>query len=229
MKPIGIFDSGIGGLTVVKEFMRQLPEEDIIYLGDTAHLPYGTKSAATITRFTLENILFLLKQNVKFIVIACNTASSVALDAVSHHFHIPIIGVIQPGVREAINATKTGCIGVVGTRATIKSKAYETQIKKMNPSIQVISQACPLFVPLVEEGWFNHPETIAIAKRYIRPLREKGRKMDVLILGCTHYPLLKLVIRKVLGKNIRLLLMIPLSLHNKLYVSWVISCLKLEK
>ena len=204
MKPIGVFDSGIGGLTVVKELMRRIPGEDIIYLGDTARLPYGTKSATTIIRFTLNNILFLLKQNVKLVIIACNTASSLALDAVRQHFRIPIIGVIQPGVREAVNATRTKCIGVIGTRATIKSKAYETQINKIDPSIKLVSKACPLFVPLVEEGWLNQPEAIAIAKRYLKPLRRKNKSMDALILGCTHYPLLKPIIRKVLGKSIRL-------------------------
>jgi len=205
MRPIGVFDSGIGGLTVVKELIRQLPGEDIVYLGDTARLPYGTKSAATIIRFTLNNILFLLKQNTKLIVIACNTASSLALDATRRHFRIPIIGVIQPGAQEAAKSTKTGCIGVIGTRATIKSKAYENQIRRIDPAIKVISQACPLFVPLVEEGWLNQPETLDIAKRYLKPLIKKNHDLDALILGCTHYPLLKPVIRKALGKGIRLI------------------------
>ena len=205
MKPIGVFDSGIGGLTVVKELMRQLPGEDIIYLGDTARLPYGTKSAATIIRFTLDNILFLLKQNTKLIIIACNTASSLALDAIHRHFRIPIIGVIQPGVQEAAKVTRTKCIGVIGTRATIKSKAYESQLKRINPAIKVISQACPLFVPLVEEGWFSQPETVDIAKKYLKPLIKKNHKLDALILGCTHYPLLKPVFRKILGQRIRLI------------------------
>ena len=155
MKPIGVFDSGLGGLTVVKELKRQMPGEDIIYLGDTAHLPYGTKSAATIIKFTLNNILFLLKQNTKIIVIACNTASSLALDAIRRNFRIPIIGVIQPGAEEAVRVSRTKCVGVIGTRATIKSKAYEKQIKKIDPAVKVISQACPLFVPLVEEGWLS--------------------------------------------------------------------------
>jgi glutamate racemase len=203
MRPIGVFDSGIGGLTVVKELMRQLPGEDIVYLGDTARLPYGTKSAATIIRFTLDNILFLLKQNVKLIIIACNTASSLALDAVRKHFRIPIIGVIQPGASQAAKVTKTRCIGVIGTRATIKSKAYERQIKSINPKIKVISGACPLFVPLVEEGWFSHSATTIIARNYLQPLI-KNNNIDTLILGCTHYPLLKAIIRKVLGRDIRL-------------------------
>lgn len=205
MESIGVFDSGIGGLTVVKELMRQLPGEDIVYLGDTAHLPYGTKSADTIIRFTLDNILFLLKQNVKLIVIACNTASSLALEEVRQHFRIPIIGVIQPGARKAARITKTKHIGVIGTRATIKSKAYESQIKKINSTIKVTSQACPLLVPLVEEGWLNHPQTLSIAKKYLEALIQKDAKMDTLILGCTHYPLLKPVIKKVLGSNINLI------------------------
>ncbi|MGD9014963.1 MAG: glutamate racemase [Candidatus Omnitrophota bacterium] len=205
MKPIGVFDSGIGGLTVVKELIRQLPGEDIIYLGDTAHLPYGTKSAATIIRFTLNNILFLLKQNTKLIVVACNTASSLALDAIRKHFQVPIIGVIQPGAQEAAGVTQTRCVGIIGTRATIKSKAYERQIKRINPAIKVISQACPLFVPLVEEGWLNQRETFDIASKYLKPLIKKNHKLDALILGCTHYPLLKPVIRRVLGRRIKLI------------------------
>ncbi|MFH1338368.1 MAG: glutamate racemase [Candidatus Omnitrophota bacterium] len=205
MKSIGVFDSGIGGLTVVKELMRQLPAEDIVYLGDTAHLPYGTKSADTIVRFTLDNILFLLKQKVKLIVIACNTASSLALDEVCRHFRIPIIGVIQPGARKAAHLTKTKCVGVIGTRATVKSRAYESRIKEISPAITVISQACPLFVPLVEEGWLNLPETVSIAKKYLGALLGKNKKMDTLILGCTHYPLLAPVLKRVLGKNIKLI------------------------
>lgn len=204
MKPIGVFDSGIGGLTVVKELMRQLPGEDIVYLGDTAHLPYGTKSADTIIRFTLDNILFLLKQNVKLIIIACNTASSLALGAIRKHFRIPIIGVIQPGAKEAVKITKTKCIGVIGTQATIKSRAYENQIRRIDSKIKVIGRVCPLFVPLVEEGWLNQPATLIIAKSYLKPLKVRNKRIDTLILGCTHYPLLKPVIRKVLGKGIRL-------------------------
>ncbi len=205
MKPIGVFDSGIGGLTVVKELIRQLPAEDIIYLGDTAHLPYGIKSAATIIRFTLDNILFLLKQEVKLIIVACNTASSLALDAVRVHFRVPIIGVISPGVKEAVSVTKTKCIGVIGTRATVKSNAYKKQIKKINPTIKVISQACPLFVPLVEEGWLNQRETVTIAEKYLKLIFKKNRGIDTLILGCTHYPLLKSVITGILGKKITLI------------------------
>lgn len=205
MRPIGVFDSGIGGLTVVKELRRQLPGEDIIYLGDTAHLPYGTKSADTIIRFTLDNILFLMKQNVKLIVIACNTASSLALEVIRQRFHIPIVGVIQPGARQAAKLTRTKCIGVIGTCSTINSKAYERQINRIDPAIKVFSQACPLFVPLVEEGWLNQSVTIAIAKRYLGNFSKRNKNIDTLILGCTHYPLLKPIIRKVLGKGIKLI------------------------
>jgi glutamate racemase len=205
MKPIGVFDSGIGGLTVVKELRRQLPREDIIYLGDTAHLPYGTKSADTIIRFTRDNILFLIKQNVKLIVIACNTASSLALEDIREHFCIPIVGVIQPGARQAAKLTRTKCIGVIGTRSTINSRAYERQINRIDPAIKVFSQACPLFVPLVEEGWLNQPVTIAIAERYLGDLSKRNKNIDTLILGCTHYPLLKPIIRKVLGRGIKLI------------------------
>lgn len=203
MKPIGVFDSGIGGLTVVKELMQQLPNEDIVYLGDTAHLPYGTKSASTVIKFTLENILFLLKQGVKLIVIACNTASSLALPVIRRHFRIPIIGVIQPGAKEAVYATKTKCVGVIGTAATIKSRAYEIEIRRIDPQIKVISQACPLFVPLVEEGWLNQSVTFSVAREYLAPI--KKTHIDTLILGCTHYPLLKSVIKRILGEGITLI------------------------
>ena len=204
MRPIGVFDSGIGGLTVVKELMRQMPEEDIVYLGDTAHLPYGTKSPSTVIRFTLDNILFLLGQKAKLIIIACNTASSLALDTIAGHFQVPIMGVIQPGAEEAARVSKTRCIGVIGTRATINSKAYQNHLKRIDPLIRVESLACPLFVPLVEEGWLNQAETLAIARKYLGRLRKGNKRIDTLILGCTHYPLLKPVISKVLGGGVRL-------------------------
>ena len=199
-KPIGVFDSGIGGLTVVKELKKQLPCENIIYLGDTARVPYGTKSKTTVIRFSIENILFLLKHNVKLIVVACNTASSLALKAVKKHFKIPIIGVISPGVKEAVYATKNRRVGIIGTPATIKSRAYELEIKKINPRIKVISYATPLFVPLVEEGWLSESATLEIAKKYLRVFKKQD--IDTLILGCTHYPLLKSTIRKIIGKDI---------------------------
>ncbi|MCM8763081.1 MAG: glutamate racemase [Candidatus Omnitrophica bacterium] len=202
-KPIGIFDSGIGGLTVVKEIMRQLPGEDIVYFGDTARVPYGTKSKETVIRFSIENILFLLKQNVKLICIACNTASSVALPVIRNHFRVPLVGVISPGAREAVYATQNKRIGVIGTSATIKSMAYEFEIKSLEPKAVVKSQACPLFVPFVEEGWLAGGIIEGVALKYLKPLKESH--IDTLILGCTHYPLLKPVIKKVIGKDVVLI------------------------
>lgn len=202
-RAIGVFDSGIGGLTVVKELIYHLPLESIIYFGDTARAPYGTKSKSTIIRFTLENILFLLKADVKLIVVACNTSSSIALPVIRKHFKVPIIGVILPGAKEAVYATKNKRIGVIATPGTINSRAYETEIKRLSPGIKVISCACPLFVPLVEEGWLNEPATIDVAKKYLAPFKQAG--VDTLILGCTHYPLLKSVIRKVLGAKVNLI------------------------
>lgn len=199
-RPIGIFDSGIGGLTVVKEVIRSLPEEKIVYFGDTARVPYGPKSKETVIRFSIENILFLLRNKVKLIIIACNTASSVALSAVEENFKVPIIGVINPGVREAVRVTKNKKVGIIGTTATIRSKAYEKKIKEQEPRTKVFSVACPLFVPLVEEGWLNASVTREVAKIYLAPL--KKQKIDTIVLGCTHYPLLKLVIKKTLGAGI---------------------------
>ncbi len=202
-KPIGVFDSGIGGLTVVKELRRQLPDEDIVYLGDTARVPYGTKSESTIIRFTLENILFLLKQKVKLIVIACNTSSSIALEVARRQFKVPIIGVIKPGARQAIRASRNKRIGIIGTPATIRSRAYKSEIRRLDPSFEVISFATPLFVPLVEEGWINEPATLEIARRYLKVF--KKARIDTLILGCTHYPLLKSTIKKIMGEGVTLI------------------------
>ncbi|MFH1655819.1 MAG: glutamate racemase [Candidatus Omnitrophota bacterium] len=203
IKSIGIFDSGIGGLTVAKEVARLLPYEDIVYFGDTARVPYGIKSKSTIIKFSTENILFLLKQDVKLIVIACNTSSSVALSVLKRHFKIPIIGVISPGIKEAIYATRNKRIGVIATKATINSQAYQRQIKRIDSKIKVFNQACPLLVPLVEEGWLNQKSTYDIASYYLKPL--KKAKIDTLILGCTHYPLLKKVLRNILGGSVRLI------------------------
>jgi len=202
-RAIGVFDSGVGGLTVVKELMRILPNEDIIYFGDTARVPYGIKSKETIIKFSLENILFLLKQDVKVIVVACNTSTSAALPILKRHFKIPIIGVIGPGAKEAIYATRNKRIGVIATKATINSGAYEREIKRLNPAIKVFNQACPLLVPLTEEGWAQRKETYDIANFYLEPFKKAG--IDTLILGCTHYPLLKDVFKKVLGNNVRLI------------------------
>lgn len=201
--PIGVFDSGIGGLTVVKELMRQLPGEDIIYFGDTARVPYGIKSNETVIRFSIENILFLLKQNVKLICVACNTASSVALPIIKNHFKVPIVGVITPGAREAVYASRTKRIGVIGTRATIRSRAYENEIRQLEPEAVISTQACPLFVPFVEEGWQDGVVVEEVVKKYLKPLKD-GR-VDTVILGCTHYPLLRPVIKKVLGDQVELI------------------------
>ena len=202
-KPIGIFDSGIGGLTVVKEVIKLLPHENIVYFGDTARVPYGIKSKETIIKFSLENTLFLLQKDVKMIVVACNTSSSLALPTIRKHFKIPILGVIMPGAKEAVYATKNGKIGVIGTRATINSRAYEEEIKRLDCAIKVYSQSCPMFVPIVEEGWLNDGITNKVAEKYLSPLKAKG--IDTLILGCTHYPLLKRKIQEIMGKGVKLI------------------------
>ena len=203
MKAIGVFDSGVGGLTVVKELIRQLPGEDIVYFGDTARVPYGIKSKETVIRFSIENILFLLKQDVKLICVACNTVSSLALPVIKNHFRVPIIGVITPGVREAVYATHNKRIGVIGTSGTIKSRAYEIEIKQLDPSVKITAVACPLFVPFAEEGWLDGNAVLEVANTYLKPLKDSG--VDTVILGCTHYPLLKQVIKKVLGDNVTLI------------------------
>jgi len=202
-QPIGIFDSGIGGLTVFKEVVRLLPEEDIIYLGDMARLPYGTKSRETVIKYTLESARFLLKEGIKLLVVACNTASSVSLPVLRKELPIPVVGVVEAGARAAVKATLNNRIGVIGTRTTINSGAYREAIWSMNPSIHVIEQACPLFVPLVEEGWIGDEITFKVAKRYLAPLRSAS--IDTLVLGCTHYPLLKKVIQTVMGENVQLI------------------------
>ena len=200
-RPIGIFDSGVGGLTVVKEIIKSLPNEKIVYLGDTARVPYGTKSDQAIKRFSIENAEFLKKFNVKLIVVACNTASSIALTSLKKKFNIPIVGVIKPGARKAIAITKNGRIGIIGTPATIKSRAYEKEIKSISGN-KVFSKACPLLVPLAEEGWLNGNITVDIARKYLESLTSKN--IDTLVLGCTHYPLLKGVISKVVGRSVRI-------------------------
>lgn len=202
-KPVGVFDSGIGGLTVVKELIKLLPYENLVYFGDTARVPYGIKSKETIIKFSLENTLFLLQQDVKMIVVACNTSSSLALPVIRRHFKIPIIGVIMPGAKEAVYATKNKKIGVIGTRATINSGAYEEEIKRLDNNIKVFSASCPMFVPLVEEGWTTDAITTKVAEKYLGPLRSKG--IDTLILGCTHYPLLKAKIQEVMGRGVKLI------------------------
>ncbi len=198
--PIGVFDSGIGGLTVVRELHRVLPNEDIIYLGDTARVPYGTKSPSTVTRFACEDTQFLLQQNVKAVVVACNTCSAWALPMLEKRFTIPIFGVIVPGAKSALECTRNGRIGIIGTSATIRSKAYSTTIVARSESAKVFASACPLLVPLVEEGWLRHTITETVLREYLKPLLR--HRIDTLILGCTHYPLLKSAIRKITGRKV---------------------------
>ena len=202
-RPIGVFDSGIGGLTVVAEIARQLPNEDIVYFGDTARLPYGPKSKETVTQFAIQDTEFLLKHGVKMVVVACNTASSVAMDDLSRRYDLPIIGVISPGALAAVSSTLTGKIGVIGTEGTIASHAYLREIEKLDRDIEVLEKSCPLFVPLAEEGWTEREVTLVIAHEYLIPLRDAG--VDVVVLGCTHYPILKGTIGKVFGPGVRLI------------------------
>jgi glutamate racemase len=201
--PIGIFDSGVGGLTVAKKIFQLLPEEDVIYFGDTARYPYGPRSEEIVKKFSLQNTNFLLSQKVKFIVVACNTASALALDESEQDHKIPMIGVIQPGAFASVKATRNGRVGVIGTLGTISSGAYEKTIYKFNPRIKVYSVSCPLFVALAEEGYINRKATYLIAQEYLEPLIK--RKVDALVLGCTHYPLLKKVISKIMGKEVKLI------------------------
>ena len=202
-RPIGVFDSGIGGLTVVHELIRQLPHESIVYFGDTARVPYGPKSPDTVRRYSREIASFLTEQDVKAIVIACNTATAHALGTLRSELSLPVVGVVEPGARAAVAATRTGRIGVIGTAGTIKSGAYERAICALLPTAQVTARACPLFVPLVEEGWIDHGATLLVAREYLEPVVRAG--VDTLVLGCTHYPLLKPLLRTVLGPDVRLI------------------------
>lgn len=202
-KPIGVFDSGIGGLTVVKRLAATLPNEDIIYFGDTARVPYGSKSNSTVIEYSIQDTNFLLSKNVKAVVVACNTASSVAINNLKENFDIPIIGMIEPGAAMAIRETKNKKIGVIGTRSTISNQAYSNEIKKLDVSIKVFEKACPLFVPLAEEGWIGHNATYEIAEEYLAELRKLD--IDTLVLGCTHYPILAKVIQKVMGDNLSMI------------------------
>jgi glutamate racemase len=202
-KPIGVFDSGIGGLTVVKRLASTLPNENIIYFGDTARVPYGSKSNSTVIEYSIQNTKFLLQKNIKALVVACNTASSIAIPDLKKIFDIPIIGMIEPGSRMALRKTQNKKIGVIGTRATISNLAYSKEIKKMNNKAEVFEKPCPLFVPLAEEGWIKHKATYEIAEEYLKELREDG--IDTLVLGCTHYPILSEVIQKVIGSKVALI------------------------
>lgn len=200
-RPIGIFDSGVGGLTVARELFHHLPYENVVYFGDTAHLPYGSKSARAITRFSLANTKFLLTKRIKVLVVACNTASALSLKVLRREFPLPMVGVILPGVEKALVITR-GSIGVIGTESTIKSGVYQEELRSRKKSLKVMARPCPLFVPLVEEGWCEDKVTLEVAERYLEPFKKEG--VDTLILGCTHYPLLKVLLSKVMGKEVRL-------------------------
>lgn len=201
--PIGVFDSGLGGLTVFRELRKVLPNEDIVYLGDTARVPYGGKSEGVIKRYSEDNVHFLEEKGVKAVVVACNTASSVALKSLQDQFpHIPIVGVIEPVVNGLISCDHVKRVGVIGTRATIKSNVYQERIRN-RLNVDVFARACPLFVPLVEEGWLDTPMTMMVIEHYLKPMKEAG--IDTLILGCTHYPLLRRPIGYFMGENVNIM------------------------
>ena len=200
--PIGVFDSGVGGLTVVSEIMRQLPGENLVYFGDTARVPYGSKSKKTVLKYSKQIVRFLKTKNVKAIVVACNTASALALDEIAEELDIPIIGVVKPGAKMAVETTKTGNVGVIGTESTVKSGIYNDYIRELDSDVTVVSKPCPLFVPLVEEGLLEDRVTDAIVGRYLRVMKEY--KVDSLVLGCTHYPLISNAIERFMGKRVKL-------------------------
>ncbi len=201
-RAIGVFDSGIGGLTVLKALAELMPNEDFIYLGDTARLPYGTKSAEVIRRYSRENTEFLLAKGIKVLVVACNTSSAVALDDIARQTSVPVIGVIEPGARAAVKLSRSGKIGVIGTEATIGSGAYTATIRRMRPRAEIYTRACPLLVPLVEEGYLDNQIAEQVVAHYLGSLKSSG--IDTLLLGCTHYPLLRDIIQRVLGDRVRI-------------------------
>ena len=200
--PIGVFDSGVGGLTVAREIMRQIPNERIVYFGDTARVPYGSKSKDTITKYSRQIIRFLLTEEVKAIVVACNTASAFAVETMKKEFDIPIIGVVKPGAKVAVETTRNGKIGLIGTEGTIQSGIYAELIRSFKPNVQIIGKACPLFVPLVEEGMWHDTITDQVAERYLECL--KSQDIDTLIMGCTHYPLIRSTIQRIMGEHVNL-------------------------
>jgi glutamate racemase len=202
-RPIGVFDSGIGGLSAVREIFRVLPGESVVYFGDTARLPYGSKSADTVTRFSLEIAMFLVRQDIKCLVVACNTASSCALEVLTRHLAVPVVGVIEPTARAAVAASPHGRIGVIGTLATVGSGAYPAAIERLAAGASVLSRACPLFVPLIEEGWVDHAVTRAVADEYLAEMR--GGRLESLILGCTHYPLIAPLLADQMGPGVALI------------------------
>ena len=201
-RPIGVFDSGIGGLTVLKELISELPNENTVYLGDTARVPYGSRSAETVVRYSLECMRFLIKRNIKLLVIACNTSSAISIWTVRKESPVPVIGVIGPGAMAAIKASAKQKIGVIGTETTIKSHTYLKAIKRIDSEVSVVSVPCPLFVPLVEEGWVDGKIATLVAEKYLSDLKDKG--IDTLLLGCTHYPLLKDTLSGVMGEGVTL-------------------------
>ncbi len=200
---IGVFDSGVGGLTVLKALMARLPMESTVYLGDTARVPYGTKSAAVVTQYSLKNAELLLEHGVKLLVVACNTASAVAIPALRERLPIPVIGVIEPGAAAAAASTKTGSVAVIGTPGTIKSGAYQRALQSLRPGVTVTARACPLFVPLAEEGWVEGEVPAIVAREYLTSFLTP--QVDTLVLGCTHYPLLSSVIAQVVGPQVTLI------------------------
>ncbi|NLY18356.1 MAG: glutamate racemase [Clostridiaceae bacterium] len=199
-RPIGVFDSGLGGLTVVKEIMKVLPNESLIYFGDNGRTPYGTKSKETVIKYTKQDVAFLLSKDVKMLVVACNTVSALALPEIRDSIKVPVLEVIGPGARSALRKTKKGRIGIIATPGTIASGVYSRAILRMNPDVRVFSKACPLFVNLVEEGWWNNEIARMIAEEYLKDIKKE--KVDTLVLGCTHYPLLSETIRKVMGDEV---------------------------
>lgn len=201
-KSIGLFDSGVGGLTVLREIMHSIPQEDTLYFGDTARVPYGTKSPETVTRYACEIASFLMKRDIKLLVVACNTASAVALPTLKRLLTIPVVGVIAPGALRATQVTRSGNIGVIGTAGTVRSGAYTREIKRLKPDAEVVARACPLFVPLAEEGWTDNQVARLTAQTYLQEFKESG--VDTLVLGCTHYPLLKSLIADVMGPEVML-------------------------
>ena len=201
--PIGVFDSGLGGLTVFKALARRMPEESLVYFGDTAHVPYGSKSPQAVERYSVAVARFLAAKGIKLLVVACNTSSALALPAIRRALEVPVVGVIEPGARAALAATRGGRIGIIGTEATVRSGAYPRVLKALGGRVKTAAQACPLFVPLVEEGWWEGEITEAVARRYAAALRRA--RVDTLILGCTHYPYLKPVLARVMGRGVRLI------------------------
>lgn len=200
---IGIFDSGVGGLTVMQELMHALPHEQLIYFGDTARVPYGNKSSQTIIRYSIENTICLLEKNIKLLVVACNTVSAFALSKLRTLFNIPIVGVIEPGAKKAVAVTRNQRIAILGTKGTIQSGAYQTTILSLAPEANIFPISCPLLVPLVEEQWFDHPATQLVIQEYLRPIQTE--QVDTLLLGCTHYPLLSSLIQQEIGKEVNLI------------------------